>query len=128
MRHTRATRTRGASRGDSGLQRSSVKYPRAGPGTRSVSSVGSSKVARCMSRFEPERSRLSCVRKGGDCHNTGQNRAPQKPTRLGEPSSIYCKPTLNPRPHSSAQHVFKGMGTLSHQETLPLLHQQHPRL
>ena len=114
MRHTRATRTRGASRGDSGLQRSSVKYPRAGPGTRSVSSVESSKVARCMSGDEPKRSQLRCGRNILPQH--WRKKSAAKAYATGEPSSIYCQPTLNARP----QQAIKGeTPCLSHLETLP---------
>ena len=45
----RAISTRGARRGDSGLQRSSGKYPWAGP-ERRVRRVGSSEMKRCIAK------------------------------------------------------------------------------
>lgn len=52
LRQTSATTTRGARSGDSGLQRSSGKYPRLGPGRRTNSRAGSSEVTRSMAGGE----------------------------------------------------------------------------
>lgn len=48
LRQTSAMTTRGARSGDSGLQRSSGKYPRLGPGRRTNSRADSSEVTRGM--------------------------------------------------------------------------------
>ncbi|TNN63075.1 hypothetical protein EYF80_026691 [Liparis tanakae] len=48
LRQTSATTTRGARSGDSGLQRSSGKYPRLEPGRRTNSRAGSRQVTRGM--------------------------------------------------------------------------------
>lgn len=48
LRHTSAMTTRGARSEDSGLQCSSGKYPRLGPGRRTHSRAGSSEVTRGM--------------------------------------------------------------------------------
>lgn len=58
LRHTSASSTRGASSGDSGLQRSSGKYPRLRPSTSSAEAAESSSAPRCMARlYTAERTR-----------------------------------------------------------------------
>lgn len=52
LRQTSEITTRGARSGDSGLQRSSGKYPRLGPGRRTKSRAGNSEVTRGMAGEE----------------------------------------------------------------------------
>lgn len=52
LRHTTARTTRGARSGDSGLQRSSGKYPRPGPGRSKTSRAGRREAARGMAGGE----------------------------------------------------------------------------
>lgn len=52
LRQTSAMTTRGARSGDSGLQRSSGKYPSLRPGRRTNSRADSSEIARCMAGWK----------------------------------------------------------------------------